>query len=331
MFSNSKAVSTTEQIKQFQSLYYLIKGKRDTDIKLFTKYKEFNYSDIIELNTKIYKKLELHKLVTDIVNVTIGFDNKEIKSLGNWNEFTNTDFGISACTKYITLEWDFNLILPNQTHEVPQTHTIRVRIGNSLKTSEIIQVVFQGGEAHDLEEAQAQMSCKIDFVNSQICNELKTIVSEWYDTLKNNSHDHKLIKFIVKHKNKFHNFIIISFLTAGTILINYLYSILSSSSLSFLPKDDNHKLFFFLTSSVLVLFLFYRMGSLYANQMLRQRFGKLRRNPMFTFTKGDKNKFNDVKKNNKKQLEGVFKTIILSISANGLTTLIGYILSKIIT
>lgn len=327
---NKVAVIDETQMKQFQSLYYLIKGKRDTDIKLFTDFKQFEYSDIIELNGKIYKKLELHQLVTDIVNVTVGLNNKEIKSFGNWNEFVNTDWNISACTKYISLEWDFNLILPNQTHQVPQTHTLRVRIGNNLKPSEMIQVVFQGGEEYDLDEAHAQMSCKIDFINSQICNELKTVVSDWYDALKKNSEDHKLIKFILKHEVKFQNFIIFSFLTAGTILSNYLFSVFYESSITVFPADNNHKLFLFLTSSVVVLFLFYQSGKLYADRMMRKQIGRLKRNPMFDFTKGDKNKFSEVAKDNKKYLIDLLKTIIIGISVNGLSALVGFILEKII-
>lgn len=328
---NRVAVIDETQMKQFQSLYYLIKGKRDTDIKLFTDYKQFEYADIIELNSKIYKKLELHQLVTDIVNVTVGLNNKEIKSFGNWNEFINTDWNISACTKYISLEWDFNLILPNQTHQVPQTHTLRVRIGNNLKPSEMIQVVFQGGEEYDLDEAHAQMSCKIDFINSQICNELKTVVSEWYDALKKNSEDHKLIKFILKHEVKFQNFIILSFLTAGTILCNYLFSVFYKSSITVFPADNNHKLFLFLTSSIVILFLFYQSGKLYADRMMRKQIGRLKRNPMFDFTKGDKNKFSEVAKDNKKYLIDLLKTIIIGISVNGLSALVGFILEKIIT
>jgi hypothetical protein len=194
---NAVAVIDESQIKQFQSLYYLFKGKRDTDIKLFDDYKQFTYSDIIELNAKIYKKLELHEKVTDLVNVTVGLDKNEIRTFGNWYEFTQTDWNISARTKYISIEWDFNVILPNQTHKVPQTHTLRIRIGNNLKPSEMIQVVFQGSEEYELEEVQSQMVCKIDFVNSQICSELKTVVCEWYDALPKNSEDHKLIRFIL--------------------------------------------------------------------------------------------------------------------------------------
>ena len=209
--TNEVAIIDESQIKQFQSLYYLIKGKRDTDIKLFTEFKQFSFQDVLELNDKVYKVLELHQLVTDILNVNVGLENKEIKTFGSWNEFKNTDWNISARTKYITIEWDFNLLFQNQFHNVPQTHTMRVRIGNSLKPSEMIQVVFQGGDEYELEEAQAQMSCKIDFINAQICNQLKTIVSEWYEALPKNSDDHKLIKLILKHEVKIQNFIILSF------------------------------------------------------------------------------------------------------------------------
>jgi len=324
---NKIAVIDENQVKQFQSLYYLIKGKRDTDIKLFTEFKQFSYDDIIELNDKVYRKLNLHELVTDIVNVTVGLDNKEIKSFGSWIEFKNTDWSISSTTKYITIEWDFNLILPNQTHKIPQTHNLRIRIGNSLKPSEMIQVAFQGGDDFELDEAQSQMSCKIDFINSQICNELKTVVSEWYDSLPKNSEDHKLIKFVLKHNVKLQNFIILSFLTASIVLANYLFSSLIDSDLSILPKNKEHRLFFFLTSSIAIFYIFYESGKLFADRMRSKQIGNLRRNPMFDFTKGDRNKFKEVSKDNKKYLWRLFWTIIIGISINGITALIGILMN----
>lgn len=327
---NRITVIDENQIKQFKSLYYLIKGKRDTDIKLFTDNKQFSFSDVIQLNDKIYLKLQLHELITDIVNVTVGLDNKEIKSFGNWVEFKNANWDISARTKYITLEWDFNLILPNQTHKVPQTHTLRVRIGNHLKPSEMIQVVFQGGEEYDFEEVQSQMSCKIDFINFQICNELKTIVSEWYDALPNNSEEHKMIKFILRHEFKFQNFIVLSYLTTSVILLNFLFSIFFYLESEFIPSDKEQKLFLFLTISILIFFVFYQMGKLYANRMRNRRINKLKRNPIFEITKGDKNRFKEVDKDNRKHLKGVLWTIIIGIFINGLTALIGILLKIVI-
>jgi hypothetical protein len=318
------------QIKNFQSLYYLIKGKRDTDIKLFTEFKQFSFQDILELNDKIYKVLELHKLITDIVNVNVGLENKEIKTFGSWNEFKNTDWNISARTKYITMEWDFNLLFQNQFQNVPQTHTMRVRIGNSLRPSEMIQVVFQGGDEYELEEAQSQMSCKIDFINAQICNQLKAIVSEWYDALPKNSEEHKLIKFILKHEVKFQNLIVFSFLTSAIIFLNYLFSISMKYEIKILPKDINQKMFFFLTLSIGIFYLFYKSGQLLSSRMMNKQINKLKRNPMFEFTKGDKNRFAEVKADNKRILKGLFFTILIGLSINALSALIGFIIEQIL-
>lgn len=325
---NTIAIIDENQIKQFKSLYYLIKGKRDTDIKLFTDYKQFSYDAIIELNQKVYRKLELHDLLTDMMNVTVGLNNKEIKSFGNWIEFKNADWAISPTTKYISIEWDFNILLPipNQEHKIPQTHTMRVRIGNSLKPSEMIQVVFQGGDEYELEESQSQMSCKIDFINSQICTELKNVVTEWYDALPNNSEDHKLIKFILKHERKFQNFIVLSFVTASIIFINYLFSAFFNYDTEILPKNNDNKLFFFLTASIPILFMFLQSGRLYADRLVRKQIGKLKRNPMFEFTKGDKNKFEDVKKDNKKHIKKMTYSLLLGLSVNGIFALLGYLI-----
>ncbi|KFC19239.1 hypothetical protein [Chryseobacterium sp. FH1] len=321
---NSVAIIDDVQLKQFQSLYYLIKGKRDTDIKLFTDIKQFSFQDILELNDKVYKVLELHKLVTDIVNVTIGFDNKEIKTFGNWHEFKNSDWNISSRTKYITLEWDFNLVLPNQYHQVPQTHTMRIRIGNNLKPSEMIQVVFQGDDEYDLEEAQSLMSCKIDFINAQICNQLKTIVDEWYKALPENSEDHKLIKFILKYDDLIKSFITLCFITSAIIILNYIYKISVVYKVSVLPVDLGQKMFLFLTSSLAVIYLFYKLGNQLSDRMMRMQIGKLKRNPIFEITKGDKNRFLEVKKENSKYLKGLFWTIVIGLSTNALSALIGY-------
>lgn len=325
--ADNMTVVDENQIKQFQSLYYLIKGKRDTDIKLFTENKHFKYSDIIELNDKIYTKLSLHELITDIAEVTIGLTNKEVKSFGNWSEFKNTDWNISARTKYISLLWDFNLILPNQNHKIPQTHTLRVRIGNNLKPSEMIHVVFQGGEEYDLEEAQAQMSCKIDFINSQICNELKSIVSEWYDALPKNSEEQNFVRLIIRHDDKIKYFVIFSFITGAIIFLNYLFPVVLNAKTRYVPADSIHRIYFMFTISIAIFYFFYQAGILFADRIMRKQIRRLKRNPMFEFTKGDKNRFSEIQKENKKLLGGLAISIFIGLLVNALSALVGLLIS----
>lgn len=312
----SNEIVVADQLEQFKSLYYLLKGKRDTDIKLFNDYKQFRHRDLIELNEKVYRKLILHQLVTDTNSVTVSLSNKEIKSFGSWSEFLQFDRNISATTNYITIEWDFNLILPNQIHTVPQAHSLRVRIGSGLRPNEMIQVIFQGGEETDLEEAQAQVVCKIDFVNAQICSELKTVVTEWYDTLPKNSEDHRLIKFILRHKTKIQQTIIILFLIAGIILLNFITHFLVGQ----VPNSHTNglltKFYLITTTSFVVIYGFYISGTLYTDRVLEKTIGRFKRNPMFEFTKGDENKLSEIEKKNSTLMKKLFWDLVIAIAIN---------------
>ena len=327
--TTSTEVAAPDQIEQFKSLYYLLKGKRDTDIKLFKDFKQFRYRDIIELNEKVYKKLRLHELITDTNSVVVSLSNKEIKSFGSWHEFVKFDWNIAATTSYITLEWDFNLILPNQTHNIPQTHNLRVRIGNGLRPNEMIQVIFQGDGETDLDEVQSQVVCKIDFVNSQIASELKTIVSDWYDSLPNNSEDHTIIRFLLKNKMSMQYGIIILFLIAGVVITNYI----SSYYLNNLPTTNTNALLqtFFLisSSSFIVLYFFYACGMTFSRRVISKRIDRFERNPMFEFTKGDENKLAQTLKDNTSTIYKLLKDLGLAILINILAFGIGHYFPQI--
>ena len=327
--SDPIAVIDETQLKQFQSLYYLFKGKRDTDIKLFDDYRQFSYCDIVELNKKIYKKLALHEKVTDVISVTVGLDNREIKTFGSWYEFINTDWNLAPKTKYVSIEWDFNIILPNQNHKVPQTHTLRVRMGNNMRPSEMIQMVFQDGEEYELEEIQSQMVCKIDFVNAQVCTELKAVVCDWYEALPKNSEDHRIIKFILKHIVKLQNIIELSFITAGIILSNFLFSFLSVLYPGYIPTDLTQRLFLFLTAFIPVVYLFYRSGVLYADRVLKRTIAKFNRNPMFEITKGDANRLLEVAQTNKSLIMKLIWNIIYALGTNLVMFILGLILDAL--
>ena len=51
---------------------------------------------------------------------------------------------------------------------------------------------------------------------------------------------------------------------------------------------------------------------------------------MFEFTKGDKNRFAEIKTENEKLIKGLFVTILIGLSINGLSALIGYVIEIIV-
>lgn len=199
-------------------------------------------------------------------------------------------------------------------------------MGNNIRPSEMIQMVFQDGEEYELEEIQSQMVCKIDFVNAQICTELKAVVCDWYEALPRNSEDHKIIKFILRHIVKLQNTIELSFITAGIILCNFLFSFMTVLYPAIIPSDLTQRLFLFLTAFIPVVYLFYRSGVLYADRVLKRTISKFNRNPMFEITKGDANKLLEVAKTNKSLLLKLCWNIFYALGTNLVMFIIGLIL-----
>jgi hypothetical protein len=320
-----------QRLEHFKSLYYFFKSKRDTDIKLFDDFKQFRKRDIEELNSLICNKINIHKCLTTTSNVTIGLDNGEILPFGTWESFMLHDWNTAATTKYISIEWDFNLLLENQYDEnIPQTHTVRVRMGNGLKPSEMIQVLFQGGEEHELEEARSQMVCKIDFVNAQICTEIKDIVNRWYQSLPKNSSEQKLIPILAKNSQKLRQLITTLIILSGVILcqgifkVYFLYENSPTSS-----KDELFLFFKLFTYSIVILYMFYVTGRFYSDRIMRKTVNRFKRYPMFEFTKGDENMEAQIKSKNSKLITQLFWGIVISILANGATVGISELLKLI--
>ena len=122
------------------------------------------------------------------------------------------------------------------------------------------------------------------------------------------------------------NLVVFSFLTAGTILLNFLFPYLTDKEFSIVPVDPNQRLFFFLMASIPLIYFFYSFGLWYADRIMKKRIGKLKRNPMFEFTKGDKNRFKEVADSNKKLLNQLGLNIFYALSANIVAFIIGLIL-----
>jgi len=308
---NSDQKSTA--LDQFKAAYFLIKGKRDTDIRLFDQEKSFSIENINDLYDKIISKLRIHTIVGSQMSVVVGLSNKDVKSFGNWEEFQRTDWKIPYRTEYITLEWDFNVLLPNLGTEIPQQHNVRIRIGREMRPSEMIQIVFAGGqEENDLDELNAQMCLKIDFVNFQLCSDLKNIVTEWYESLPKANTNHRFEPKIVKHQVKIEHFIILTWLVSGIIVSNYLARFGIDLCLVADLQDLFKKLFLVASSFAAILYLFYSAGKLFADRVIRKTINQLRKNPMIRFTSGDNNAIEEIQVKNNSLIKNLGQKIFFS-------------------
>jgi hypothetical protein len=311
-------LSQAENLEAFKSFYFLIKSKRDTEIKLFNENKVFKREDITELNTRISRKLKNFNVNSSLTNVTINLSNKECQDFGLWESFVGYDWNLVASqTKSITIEWDFNVVLPNQLMpKVPQTHTVRVRLGSNLRPQEFFHVVMNGGEDHEIEEYVSEMVCKIDFVNISLCEDIKNTVTSWYEALPKNTPPSKLEDLIVRHRGKLDLSIVFLCLLSCFCIFNLgCRAVLPKLYLGD-PASQIRWTIFMTTMTVPFFYLALTIGRFFSEKIIMGTIRKFKPNPMILLTKGDQNKVTEAKSVNAQLLKEFWFKLAVTVSIN---------------
>lgn len=311
---NQENSLSTVRLEDYQAFYHWLNAKPDSEVQIYPNNRRFKFEDFKELNGKILDKLELHDVVSASTTVSISLSNKKTLEFGSWEKFINHDFTISPETKAINIIWDFYIKLKN--YQLPQRHTVKLRLGSHLKPAEFIQLMWQGDDEQSLEEAASHVVCKIDFINPVISNELFGIISDWHESLTKNIFQNNFHKFLKRHHKKFETVIIVLFLIAGTFIIvptidfiNTKFSFLSFNNLKI------NSILFILSGFSIGIYLSYIFGKFWADRTanLIERI-----TPMYYFevTKGDKNKVEESKMDNNKTLKKLLKELGVAIGVD---------------
>ncbi|KAB7702107.1 hypothetical protein GBN33_03130 [Plesiomonas shigelloides] len=178
--NHSKGLVATLPKEHLKSLFYLFAGKPDSRIKVFEKSIFLCVEDVIELNACITRKLQTNRVEGQITTVTISYKGSETQEFGTWDEFINHHWQESDCVEEVVVKWDFMLKLDG--YEIPQRHTLLVRVSADIKPGKYLQMIASGNsdEFDQFDVLTAPAFCRVDFINSQISKELINQVSDWF-------------------------------------------------------------------------------------------------------------------------------------------------------
>ncbi|WP_299290550.1 hypothetical protein [uncultured Mucilaginibacter sp.] len=321
--TTTTAMTSGISLEDFKSFYYLINAKPDRETKFYSESKIVSKSNVIELNNLIQEKLNLSQIITNQVTIIISLDNNRTFDFGTWGQFIEERFHTSAVTKSITITWDFSIKLQN--YKFPQRHTVKLRIGSKLKPRDMFELVMNHEEEEQLHEAFAHSICSIDFINPVISNEIFLIVENWHKALPKNFGNGKLQDFLQKNTKKIRQLLLLLVLTAGSIILFWLSKIyLNIIWTDTIDKVFLSRIFGGLLVSVLIFFIFYESGALWAHRTERY-INRLKTSTLFKFTKGDENATEENKKKNNEILKSIGQKIlitfifnILAVFSNGL-------------
>ena len=207
-------------VKDFKSVFYQLTAKPDSMTRVFTKDASIEIDDIRLLNDRVVEKLKSHYNDAGfLISVHVKFTNGKMKTFSSWRAFDEHKWYESESINKIVICWEFNAMLPQYT--VPQKHTLTVKMTNSMRPEEMINIIFTGNiqELEELDRNFFPVVARVDFIDRVLGDELLNIVSDWMKGLKESSIEKsKTILFLKKNKGKLAS--ILNFITYVVIAVS---------------------------------------------------------------------------------------------------------------
>jgi len=267
------------------ALLALLHGKSDSICRIFNKEIMVGKTELKTLNDMMIEKLSLNNVLTITTSIDISFNNKKTVSFKSWDEFVLHDFDkINSHTKTIFLQWDFFVSLAN--YEIPQRHTVGIRIASTPNPSDVFKAFLSGGfdESDSFEVQGSTMICKVDFINNTLAEELIHVAEIWNDLCESAYSEKGIIRPVLQ-KNR--NFLAHSFevcLTAWiAILIAIIFKILFEKNLFNVTAEK--LLYVFIVSFPVTIFI--RKISGFGGKTIFENLGDLMSTHIFKISKGD--------------------------------------------
>jgi len=197
-------VPTEEEFKQILSNIIATSNKviPDNIIKLIPDDIEVTIESISTLNAMISNKIRVHNVQKFDIAIDIKFEDGQILHLASIQELISGEYlqEFNSCIERMTLTW--NMTLKFNHIDLPQNHTLIVKLSNGLKPQEMFQLLFSGTieDASQLETKFQPIVVQSVFMDRTFGAELVGVVEKWAKSVKrgNTFVNNKLILFLQK-------------------------------------------------------------------------------------------------------------------------------------
>ncbi|QHI69915.1 hypothetical protein [Tichowtungia aerotolerans] len=300
---------------EFKSWFYLLSGKPDSTVKFFSNPIIVGPSDIEDLNNAVQDKLRTHHVEGCITSITINYRNNTVKEFSTWAEFQTHNWKRPEVTETIFVKWDFMVDMPN--FEVPQRHTMTLRIANEIKPAHVLNALFGGGQTlnnwENLENEMSPVYCRVDFINQSLGQELVNLVNDWYKGKRKVKHIGRFMQVVSKQRRIFSQSIhySIPLLTGALACALMFYRCEIGNCTDPLTVSASKWLFLWLLISIFVISIAGKIGEKVSSSVFKSLSG-YGEGHYFNFTNGDKNQQEEKAGENKKKLIRLWSKIILT-------------------
>jgi len=176
--SEGKILASLDR-EALRSFFYLFSSRQDSRLKLFYRPITVTRDDLHELNRMMNEKLRLHEIEAVVSKVTITFHKRDLIEFSDWDSFTKYPFDEPDYITNLTAIWDLLFKLPG--NPVPCRHTVTIKIAAEMSPTQVIHTIF----SQDIDEIESfeinTVPClvRVDFINTQLSDELIELVQKW--------------------------------------------------------------------------------------------------------------------------------------------------------
>ena len=302
--------------ESLKSLLYLAAGRQDSNVRMINQAILLSHEDLLELNDQIQEKLQQHETV-GLVSVDIMYKGGRATQFGTWAEFETHNFREPAPIDAMTLKWDFLFKMP--TFAIPQRHTLTVKLLASFNPLHILQAVLSRhpDELGEAEIESAPIICRVDFINHLLADELLNIVEYWVKGRRYPSFITKPRTWIKKNKENLARLIRYSIpgcsgLLSAAVLHDHFRHIDVSLPLS--PSLLEYGLLWLLASYFGIHAI--RVLSGFIGRSLTDAVDRYGGFSMFEISSGDKNRIEQYKRRNNREVLRFVGSAIVSLVLN---------------
>ena len=329
---NQLAVSDERtDLALYKSIYYQMNAKPDSMSKAFQQKIIITKDDIIDLNKRINEKIKLNYQDDGyIVTVTVRLRDRRVLTFKCWEEFLQHEWTETSCIIGISLQWNFNIRIPN--YQNPQNHNLVVKLTNGLRPEEMLNFIFSGNfEDFDEMELNAfPVLARVDFIQTILGEELLNIVGNWVDGLSQNSDiKNPLIMMMKKFRFRIANYFeyVSLFVLVALIvgIMSFRIRSLNVLKLIDLSIDQLNQIFILVTISIMIIYIFKNIFENMAHTIYEKlsEYGNVY---IFNITRGDSNLQNQIQNKDKINGKRILTRFFLSLTFNILCGIIATLL-----
>lgn len=307
-------------ITEYKSAFYQFLAKPDSITKVYNKTAVIDLHDIYELNGRICSKFGQFKEAGFIIQANVKFADGKTKSFSNWTSFTSHEWYEGESINNIVITWEFNAYFPDL--QVPERHTLMVKLSNGLRPEEMLNLVFTGKieEIEEMDNNLFPIVARVDFVDRILGDELLNIVGDWVKGLQDSPiQKSKIMLHLKKNKAKVSGMInwltniIIMFCSVG-ITSRYILS------MEFRKVGDITDVqLVYMMCAIFACVAAWMLGKKLVGSITDTLFERLRmygENALFNITKGDKNKQARINRREKTSRLVIIGNILLTVILN---------------